>query len=87
MQSTNNILLIRPANFGVNDESSTSNAFQNTLDLPSEKIKTGFHLLNKKYCSISFYAISQKKKKGNVGFYKETDGWIRIDCFNTYEKK
>ncbi|MBK8951789.1 MAG: amidinotransferase [Chitinophagaceae bacterium] len=38
MQSTGNILLIRPANFGFNEETSLSNAFQNTVDTPADAI-------------------------------------------------
>lgn len=39
MQTTNNILLIRPASFGFNEETRSSNAFQKPLDANAEEIR------------------------------------------------
>ena len=39
MQTTNTVLLIRPANFGFNTETEASNAFQNKVSESEQTIK------------------------------------------------
>lgn len=61
-QSTNNILLIRPANFGFNSETADSNAFQNQNDFDKQKILAEF----------DNFAAKLKEKGVNVFVFDDT---------------
>lgn len=74
MQSTNNILLIRPANFGFNEETSSSNAFQNVVDSPSEKIKL------EAIAEFELFAKTLSEKKVNVIIREDTPVPIKPDA-------
>lgn len=61
-QSTNNILLIRPANFGFNEETAQSNVFQNKTDFDKQKVLSEFDA----------FAEKLKEKGVNVFVFDDT---------------
>ncbi len=73
-QSTSNILLIRPASFGFNAETAETNAFQNSVELSPDEIKT--------IVLLEFDAFAKKlRDKGvNVMVVQDTDIPIKPDA-------
>lgn len=74
MQSTNNILLVRPANFGFNEETSSSNAFQNVVDSPAEKIK------REAIAEFELFAKTLSEKGVNVIIIEDTATPVKPDA-------
>lgn len=74
MQSTNNILLIRPAKFSFNIETAKSNAFQTQVEYSAEE-------LNKKASSEFEIFVSTLKSKGiNTIIFNDTEFPIKPDA-------
>lgn len=69
-QSTNNILLVRPANFGFNLETAASNAFQNQNDFDETRVLAEFDA----------FAEKLKEKGVNVFVFEDTPTPIKPDA-------
>lgn len=69
-QSAQNILLIRPANFGFNPETAHSNAFQNKTDFDKQKILSEFDA----------FAEKLKEKGVNVFVFDDTPNPLKPDA-------
>ncbi len=74
MQSTNNILLIRPAKFGFNTQTESSNAFQNKVDESPDDLNKK---VNKEFES---FATILKSKGINVLVINDTDFPVKPDA-------
>ncbi len=75
MQSTNNILLVRPSNFVFNTETASSNAFQNKLETESaERIK------QKVFAEFEAFAEKLKAKGVNVLIFDDTSSPQKPDA-------
>ena len=74
MQATSNILLVRPANFGFNPQTAESNAFQNSVDMPSNQIKK--QVLKE----FDTFAERLKDKGVNVMVVQDTDSPVKPDA-------
>ncbi len=72
--STNQIFLIKPANFAYNLETSTSNAFQNEVTLDAEEIKT------KVFAEFDAMANLLLEKGIDVHIIEDTDLPIKPDA-------
>ena len=68
-QSTNNILLIRPVNFGFNPETAASNAFQKQQPFDKEKVLAEFNN----------FAENLKNKGVNVFIFDDTPKPVKTD--------
>ncbi len=73
-QSTDHIFLVRPANFGFNKETSTSNAFQNNLDLTQKEIRENV------LCEFDNYIAKLKEVGVDVTVIEDTKYPIKPDA-------
>lgn len=74
MQTTNNILLVRPANFGFNEETRASNAFQNETNEGAETIR------QKASLEFEAFATTLKAHGVNVFVFDDTVEPIKTDA-------
>lgn len=74
MQTTNNILLVRPTNFGFNEETRASNAFQNETNEDAETIR------QKASLEFEAFATTLKAHGVNVLVFDDTVEPIKTDA-------
>lgn len=74
MQSTDNILLIRPANFSYNTETSSSNVFQKKLTLDKTKI------MNEVSAEFTAFVVKLNEKGINCFIIDDTENPIKPDA-------
>ncbi len=73
-QSTDHIFLVRPENFGFNNETATSNAFQNNIALNQKEIK------EKVLSEFDAYVAELKSVGINVTVIEDTDSPVKPDA-------
>jgi hypothetical protein len=74
MQNTNTIFLVRPANFGFNEETAASNAFQNKKEEDAQEIKD---IVLREFDS---FVLKLKSKGVNVHVFEDTANPIKPDA-------
>jgi len=73
-QSTDHIFMVRPANFGFNEETAVSNAFQNQTELTSEDIK------KQVLTEFDAYVNKLREKGVNVTVIEDTKNPVKPDA-------